>query len=649
MTESDSDAQPRVGIACTGKSDRDSHAQESEKLLPLPTLLVKVDVVIDTTLKALLVAVVLAELGVIFSHVVSRSAFNAAFVWTDEAARLILMTLGFIGGAFAYRRGEHAFIRFVIDVLPAGLRRACYTTAELLILMLAITTGINALPLIVARWSQPSPILGFSMAWFAFPILASMFLIAVTATERLFVQYRSTLWGVGPPFSALVLALILTRGAWRPWLAGEGALVVSISLFFLTVLFGLPVSFGLQLGALLYLYGSGTAPMVALPQKMISGIDNFILLAIPFFILAAKIMDKGGVSLRLVRFVQAFVGHLRGGLFQVMVVSMYIVSGISGSKVADVAAVGSVMRDMLRREGYNLEQATAVLAASAVMGETVPPSIPMLVLGSVTSISIGALFVGGIIPAAVVGVCLMVLIYFQARKTKARCAPRATLREMATASLGGVLPLLMLVILLGGIVLGIATPTEVSSVAVVYGILLAGLFYRELGLREFLRGVVDCAATAGMILFILATSSSFAWTLTVSHLQQRIVTIMTSIHGSHWLFMLATVGVLVVAGVILEGLPALVIFAPLLLPIATQIGINRLHYGIVLVIAMGVGAFLPPIGSGFFITCALCETSIEGSTRKMIPFVIVLLIGLVLVALIPWFTLYLPVKMKFVV
>jgi tripartite ATP-independent transporter DctM subunit len=302
------------------------------------------------------------------------------------------------------------------------------------------------------------------------------------------------------------------------------------------------------------------------------------------------------------------------------------------------------MRDMLRRQGYDMEQSTAVLAASAVMGETVPPSIPMLVLASVTTLSTGALFIAGLVPAVVIGICLMGLIYVQARRSAAPRPPRADRGQITRATLGGLLPLLMPVFLFGGILFGVGTPTEVSSFAVVYGLVLACLIYRELGWRAFLKGVIDCAAASGMILFILSTASSFAWALTTAHLPDRLVELLTGAHQSQWVFMLASILLLIVTGSVLEGLPALLILAPILMPIAGQIGVNELHYGIVLVIAMGIGTFMPPIGACFYITCAVCETTIEGAGRRMVPFLVVLVLGLVAVALVPWFTLFLPMK-----
>lgn len=603
---------------------------------------------IEASIQVVLAFALLGELAVVFLNVVSRIWSGESLPWTDEAAEMALSSIAFLGGAAAYRRQEHASIRALVDLLSPRGQQICLVLTEWVVLVIAVTGGWLSIPYFLAQSEQLTPVLQVPASWFVLPLVIGMIAIAATAAERLAAKPRTMALTVGSVVAAIIVIMTVTEDVWRPWFVGDAALNLALGLFFAAVLLGLPVAFALLLGALSYLYLSGTVPLVALAQTMVNGISNFVLLALPFFVLAAVIMNHGGISLRLVRFVQALVGHFRGGLLQVMVVSMYLVSGLSGAKSADVAAVGSVMRDMLRRQGYSLEQSTAVLASSAAMGETVPPSIAMLVLGSVTTLSIGALFIAGLIPAAVVAVCLMALIYVQAWRTNMPRSPRATLGELVRAAFGGTLPLLMPVILLGGIILGVATPTEVSSFAVVYGLVLSAVVYRELGMRDFLRGVVDCAAMSGLILFILAAASSFAWALTVAQLPQRLVGLLAGVHQSQWVFLLVSIALLIVAGSILEGLPALLILAPLLMPIATKVGVNDLHYGIVLVIAMGIGAFMPPVGVGFYITCAVCGTTIERSARAMIPFVIVLCLGLLVVALVPWFTLYLPATLHFV-
>ncbi|HEX2654268.1 MAG TPA: TRAP transporter large permease subunit [Xanthobacteraceae bacterium] len=590
---------------------------------------------------AVLAIALIGELAAVFGNVIARALFETAFLWTDEVAKLALSTLAFVGGASAYARGHHTFIRSMLDRIPKA-ERVFLVLSELVVLLIAVVTAYSSLLLLETRSYELTPILQMPASSIVWPMTLSMMLIAIYALERLFRQHRPTVLGCVLMLGSLLAIAMTTRGLWLTWLTGDSPIFIALILFFSTIVVGLPVGFALLLATMTYLWIADASPMVALPQNMVDGTGNFVLLALPFFIFAGLIMERGGISLRLVGFVHALVGHLRGGLLHVMVVSMYLVSGLSGSKTADVAAVGSVMRDMLRKEKYSLAEGAAVLAASAAMGETVPPSIAMLVLGSITTLSMAALFLGGLIPAAVIALCLMVLIYFQAKRNQGEPKKRASLKVIADAGLHAILPLLMPVILFAGILLGLATPTEVSSFAVVYGLALATLVYRELNWKTFVRTVIDGATLAGMVLFILGAASSFSWTLTVAYLPQRLVEILQSANNSTIAFMIGSIVLLIIVGSLLEGLPALIILAPLLLPIAGQIGLSELHYGIVLLIAMGVGAFMPPVGIGFYVACAIVRIDIETASRAMLPYLIVLMIGLLIVAFVPWFTLFLP-------
>jgi tripartite ATP-independent transporter DctM subunit len=259
----------------------------------------------------------------------------------------------------------------------------------------------------------------------------------------------------------------------------------------------------------------------------------------------------------------------------------------------------------------------------------------------VTSLSIGTLFVAGLLPAAVMAVCLMVLIYARAGD-RADTPKRYSPAEIGRAALDAVPALIAPIILIGGIVSGLATPTEVSSTAVVYAILVSVFLYRALTLDGIWRVMIDTSAKAGMVLFITSTASTFSWSLTLAKIPQQIASMLGVLHGSAWLFMLGTIVTLVLMGALLEGLPALLIFGPLLLPVAPSFGIDPLQYGIVMIIAMGVGAFSPPIGVGMYVTCSICETTMESATRHMLPYLLVLAIGLLLVAFVPWFTLIAP-------
>jgi tripartite ATP-independent transporter DctM subunit len=597
---------------------------------------------LDNLAEAILVVAVLGELAAVIINVIARIALGVSFLWTEEIARIALSTLTFVGGAVAYRRGDHTAVRAFIDTLPLHIHRRCLALADALVLSIAVLVFFASIDLLEMNWHQITPILGWPVSNFGVPLTASMLLLACYAAERLWRHHRDSALGVIAGVLAVAAIVALSQGVWRAWLGGDTAIAVALAIFFAAVIVGVPVGFALIAATASYLWMGDVAPIEALPQQMVNGTGNFILLAIPFFILAGLIMERGGISLRLVQFVHAFVGHLRGGLLQVMVLSMYLVSGLSGSKAADVAAVGTVMRGMLKQQGYDSSEGAAVLAASAVMGETVPPSIAMLILGSITSISMAGLFIGGVIPAAVIAVCLLALIYVRARRSNMTPAPPAPWRTRLRATLNAILPFLMPVILFAGILTGAATPTEVSAFAVIYGMALSLLVYNEMDLRGFFRAAVDSVALTGMILFILSAAAAFSWALTIAFVPQRIVALLHGFNDSRDVFLISSLILLIVAGSLLEGLPALNILAPLLIPIAGKLGMSQLHYGMMLIIAMGVGAFMPPAGVGFYVCCAVAQAPLERASRAMLPYLCILLAGLLIVAFVPWFTLVLP-------
>jgi TRAP-type C4-dicarboxylate transport system permease small subunit len=417
---------------------------------------------VDAFAESVLVAALLGELGLVLANVLARAYFQQSFLWADEAARLALSILAFIGGAVAYRRRDHAFVRVVLNLVSNRSERACLALADIVVLFVAGLTGIASAEFIASSWNERTPILQLPAAMIALPLPVGMALLALYALANLRGEHGRMAWGVGVPFVGVIAAAAATRDLWLPRLGGDAAILAALALFFTAIFAGVPVGFVLLLATATYLWGTDAASLVVLPQTMVNGTGNFILLAVPFFILAGLIMERGGISVRLVRFVYTLVGHLRGGLLQVTVASMYVVSGLSGSKPADVAAVGTVMRDELR-ERHGAAEGAAVLAASAIMGETVPPSIAMLIVGSITNVSVAGMFIGGLAPAAVMALCLMALIYWRARRAGAPRVARAPLEAMLRAGVGAVLPLLMPGMLIGGILLGVATPTEVAA------------------------------------------------------------------------------------------------------------------------------------------------------------------------------------------
>lgn len=594
---------------------------------------------VDALCRAVLVAALVIELSIVLTEICSRFWFHQSLLWSDEAAKMFLSLIAFVGGALAYRARHHSTVEFITAKLPATLRISVAIGIDLLVLVVAIVVGYVSLNLLSIASMSNTPILDINSAWLMLPLTIGLALTAIFALERLIFEYQ--LRHVLPAAVAVaVLVGIVYIASVVPslHLSNGTALSVMLVAFLFAVLLGLPVSYAMLLGSLMFLLVSGVAPLIAAAQNTYDGTGNFILLTLPFFIWAGLIMERGGISLRLVRFAMTLVGHMRGGLLQVVVLTIYMISGISGSKIADVVAVGSVLRRELKKQGYKPEQGAAVLASSAAMSETIPPSLAMLVLGSVAPISIGTLFIAGLLPAAVIATLLMVLNYVLSRNNGVASIPRATMPELLRATGGAVLPLVMPVIMVIGIRFGIATPTEVSAVAVLYGLVLAYAIYRAVDLKMLYTIAVESCLLAGMVLFIIAAAFSFGWTLTAANLPANLAAILHSLGDSRVVFILGSIVLLIVVGSLLEGLPALIILGPLLMPIATQYGIDIIHYSMIMILAMGVGIFIPPIGIGFYVSCTVAESRLEATTKAMLPYFVVLLIGVLVVAFVPWFT-----------
>ena len=593
-------------------------------------------------LDILLAIALLEQLGVMFFTVVSRYFFGFEPLWGQEISMITLTSLAFVGGAVAYARNRHMAVQVLVQRLPPPARQFLAAVVDWHIMLFAALAFWLSLPLVQSRMDMLSPIMEVPEALFMVPLPVGMALIVLVGIERQWQRPRRQ------TLTAAALVLLAFAALWGvctasgPFGLNPATLWATLIVFVAWLLMSLPIGFCLALTAMFFLFVTGQAPPKSVPQTMYGGILAYVLLTIPFFVYAGFIMTDGGLSRRLADCIVALIGRLRGGLLQVIVVAMYIVSGISGSKVADVAAVGSSMKGMLRRHGYALDEAAAVLAASAIMGETIPPSIPMLVMGAITTISVASLFIAGLVPAAFMAVCLMVMLHFRARSRNFPAGIRVPLRQAVRATLVALPPLLVPVALIGGIIGGFATPTEISSAAVVYALVLAVVVYREMDARQFWATVVETTTTAGMILFIISAASAFSWSLAAANLPAKIATALLSLGGSNTIFLIGTVVVLIVTGALLEGLPALLIFAPMLMPIAVKFGINPVHYGLVLIIAMGFGTFTPPVGIGIYVTCAITETSMETTGRALAPYLVLLFFGLLAVAFIPWFSLVLP-------
>jgi len=408
------------------------------------------------------------------------------------------------------------------------------------------------------------------------------------------------------------------------------------------LILAVPVAYTIGLAGVVALVWSGDYPLTIIVQQIFLAADSFVLLAIPLFILAGALMETGGIAVRLVRFAQALVGWIRGGLAMAVVVAEYIFSGISGSTIADVSAIGATMIPPLTRAGYKPEQAVSVVAAASAMGILVPPCILMIVIGSIANVSVAALFVGGFIPAFVLAIAIIAYIYLQARREGMAPPPRTTLSELGRAFVGALIPLGLPTIIFGGILGGVMTPTEAAAVAVFYAAIVGLFVYREIRWSQLPAILVQSAVVTANVCFLLGTAAVVAWILAVQQIPALLLQTMTSMSTGPTLFLVFTALLFILLGAVLEGLPAVVILLPTFLPAVKQFNIDLIHYSIVVVAATGIGLFLPPIGVGLFISCGIANISVDRAVRPMLPYVAFLCLGLLLVILFPWLTLILP-------
>lgn len=411
---------------------------------------------------------------------------------------------------------------------------------------------------------------------------------------------------------------------------------------FAVFLLGVPISFSLGIVTLAGLVGSGL-PLQVVVQRMFTGADNFAFVAIPLFILAGNLMAVGGISKRITSFADMLVGHWSGGLGMVAIVASMIFAAVTGSAIAATAAIGAILISEMIVKGYSRPYAAALVATAGSIGPIIPPSIPLVVYGVIVSSSIAKLFMGGVIPGILMGVFLMIANWriskvrgYVGREKKAKWSEvRQGLRD-------AVLALLMPIIIIGGIVGGIFTPTESAAIAVAYALVLGGLIYRELSWRSLAKAFVDAAVTTGVILTVLMTANLFIWFMTVKMIPQSIAQSLLSVISSKWGALMVMNIILLIAGTFIDTTSAITIFVPLFLPLVQTFGIDLIHFGVMVAVNLTIGMCTPPLGVCLFVACEIADTTLTKMFKDLILMLIPLLILLALITYVPSTVLWLP-------
>jgi len=417
---------------------------------------------------------------------------------------------------------------------------------------------------------------------------------------------------------------------------------IMIVSFFTLVFMGIPVSFSMIVVSLFGLWAFDL-PLMMVLQKMNSGIDHFAFLAVPFFVLAGMLMETGGISLRLVTLGKGIVGHIRGGLGMAVVVSEILFSGISGSSIADASAIGSTMIPAMTKSGYSKAHSVCIVNAATGMGILIPPCLVMIVVASIADLSVAALFMAGFLPGFFMAITLMGLIYYKARKGILPGGEEAfSLRRLASATVHSIIPLMMPVIIFGGILGGVATATEVAVLAVFYALIVGLMVYGEIRVSDLPKMFVNTILITGSVGLLVGASMVFSWILATQQVPQMVGELILSLTRNPYVFLLISTSIFIVAASLMDGLPALLIFYPILYPISKQLGIHPIHFATLAVAANGIGLVMPPIGLVFIVICSMTKTSVATVMRPMATYILILVVSLFAVLFMPWLVLLLP-------
>ena len=572
----------------------------------------------------------------LLAGVISRYVFGKPIVWSDEVVSISFVWLTMLGAAIALYRNEHLRLNLFVDMLPQRSREFVHAFALVAIAAVLLALLKPAYEYMQDEWFIRTPALDMPNSFrvgsigFGFLAMLGMLLYYAARTVRkadlalsvlLVAAIAGVCWMISPQLMKLGTANI------GIFLIGFVAVALAA---------GVPIAFCFGIGAVCYLAFSTQVPLTVVIGRMDEGMSSLVLVSVPIFVLLGCVLDATGMGKAIVDFLASLLGHIKAGMSYVLLGSLFIVSGISGSKVSDMATVAPALFPEMKRRGHKPREMVALLATGAAMADTVPPSIVLIVLGAVASVSIAGLFQAGFVIAMVLLATLVVLARWKARHEDMSGARRAPLRDVGRYVLVAAPALVLPFLIRSAVGEGVATATEVSTVAVIYALFVGQVLYGGIGLRKFYGMLVETAALSGAVLFVLGAASAMAWSITQSGVVQQLSQFMTTLPGGWMGFMALTIVVFLVLGCLLEGLPAVLLLAPIMFPIAKKLGINDIHYSMVIVCAMNIGLMMPPIGVGFYIACRIGGAKPDEVIGAIWPYLVALLIGVLIIAAVPW-------------
>jgi tripartite ATP-independent transporter DctM subunit len=624
-----------------GRAAHGTRAPTIEILAPqngLPRWAAVANGLIGRTVDTAVAILIVIEVLILFAGVVARYLLRSPLVWSDELASILFLWLAMLGAVVAFRRSEHmrmtTFVTMAPPIVRSFLQYSALSVSFVFLLLLTI-------PSIEYAWEEyfiTTPALEIHNSWRAAALPVGIVLMTVSAAIQ-FVRSRN----IAPLLSSLAVVITIVLGfkVAEPLLRDLGNL--NLLIFFVIIVAalvfaGVAIAFAFGLATFGYLALTTHVPMMVVIGRMDEGMSHLILLSVPLFVFLGLLIEATGMARAMVAFLASLLGHIHGGLSYVLVGAMYLVSGISGAKAADMAAVAPVLFPEMQRRGAKPGDLVALLSATGAQTETIPPSLVLITIGSVTGVSIAALFTGGLLPGVVLAATLCTVVWFRYRGDDLSHVTRSSAREIARAFIVALPALALPFVIRAAVVEGIATATEVSTIGIVYSFLVGAAVYRKLDPRRLPQMLIETASLSGAILLIIGAATGMAWALTQSGFSRQLAAAMAALPGGGPMFLAVSVLAFIVLGSVLEGIPAIVLFGPLLFPIARQMGIHEVHYAMVVILAMGIGLFAPPFGVGYYAACAIGRVNPDDGMRAIWGYLVALVAGLILVAAVPWFS-----------
>jgi tripartite ATP-independent transporter DctM subunit len=579
---------------------------------------------------------VVAEIVILFAGVVARYGLHRPLIWSDELASILFLWLAMLGAAVAFRRAEHMRMTAIVASAKPAMRTYLDLVATCAALAFLLLVAWPAYEYAYEESFITTPALQIPNIWRAAALPVGIGLMALFAFLRL-----ARTGNLGVVLGAVLSVALLIGMFWlaQPWLRPLGnfnLIIFFVGVAGFCVFTGVPIAFGFGLAIFGYLALTTRTPLMVLVGRMDEGMSHLILLSVPLFVFLGLLIEMTGMARAMVAFLASLLGHVRGGLHYVLVGAMYLVSGISGSKAADMAAVAPVLFPEMKQRGAKPGDLVALLAATGAQTETIPPSLVLITIGSVTGVSIAALFTGGLLPGVVLAITLSALVWWRYRDEDLSHVTRATGGEIVRSFVIALPALALPFVIRAAVVEGIATATEVSTIGIVYGLVVGLLVYRHFDWRRLTPMLVETACLSGAILLIIGTATGMAWGLTQSGFSRALAGAMTGLPGGSATFIAVSIVAFTVLGSVLEGIPAIVLFGPLLFPIARTVGVHEVHYAMIIILAMGIGLFAPPFGVGYYAACAIGRVDPAEGIRPIWGYLLALLIGLIIVAIFPW-------------